>query len=192
MVEFQHTHTIGKYLGFPLLSERVKNSDFSYIIDRINSRLAGWKGKLLSRAGRVTLAKFVLNSMPIYTMHNLWIPKEVCDAIDSSIKQFIWGGKTYHWVKWNTVSQPRSRGGLGLRKARPVNVAMLGKHVWEILHHPDKLWVRVLIANYLSDSHIFQPQVNRGSTHTWQSILKATNTLSSGFICRVERGNIFL
>lgn len=73
-------------MGFPLLSGRVKNSDFSFIINKIHNKLTGLKGKLLSRAGGVTLAKSALNSMSIYTMHNLWITEEVCDAIDSSIK----------------------------------------------------------------------------------------------------------
>lgn len=79
LLEFKHTYNIGKYLGFPLLSGRVKNSDFSYIVDKINSRLAGWKRKLLSRARRVILAKSVLTSMPVYSMHNLWIPEGICD-----------------------------------------------------------------------------------------------------------------
>lgn len=125
-------------------------------------------------------------------MHNLWIPEGVCNTIDSSIRQFVWGGKNCHWVKWNKIAHPRLRGGLGLRKARPMNIAMLGKHVWEIIHHPDKLWVRVLTAKYLLDSHIFQPQVRAGVSYTWQSILKAATTLAMGFIYRVGRGNISL
>lgn len=139
IMNFKHNFTIGKYLGFPLLSGRVTNADFSYIIDKVNSRLAGWKGRFLSRAGRVTLAKSVLSSMPIYTMHNLWVLDEVCDKLDSCARQFIWGGKTCHWVKWEQTSQPMSRGGLGLRPAKQINISMLGKHVWELLHQPDKL-----------------------------------------------------
>lgn len=104
MIEVKHTFSIGKYLGFPLLSGKVKNADFAYIMDKINTRLAGWKGKLLSRAGRTTLAKSVLSSMPIYNMHNLWIPEGVCASIDSCINQFIWGGRYCHWVNWKKVS----------------------------------------------------------------------------------------
>jgi hypothetical protein len=89
ILEFRQTTNIEKYLGFPLLSGRVKNSNFSFILDRINTRLAGWKGKLLSRADRVTLARSISSSMLIYTMQNLWVPKGVWDKIDSCINQFI-------------------------------------------------------------------------------------------------------
>ncbi|KHN04091.1 Putative ribonuclease H protein, partial [Glycine soja] len=64
--QFQHTRQIGKYMGFPMLTGRVRNSDFNYILEKINSRLAGWKMKLLNRAGRVTLANSVLTTMPVY------------------------------------------------------------------------------------------------------------------------------
>ncbi|GAU42583.1 hypothetical protein TSUD_302990 [Trifolium subterraneum] len=52
IVHFNHNSHLGKYLGFPMLSGRIKNSDFSFIMDKINGRLDGWKSKLLSRAGR--------------------------------------------------------------------------------------------------------------------------------------------
>lgn len=107
---FQHTLNIGKYLGFPILSGRVKNDDFGYILERINSRIAGWKSKLLNRAGRVCLAQSVLNSMPVYTMQNLRVPYGVCDRIDKSIRHFIWGEDHKHWVKWDTVTLPKARG----------------------------------------------------------------------------------
>lgn len=96
IVNFKHTFSIGKYLGFPLLSGRVTCANFSFIIDKVNNKLAGWKGRLLSRSGRVTLAKSVLNSMPIYTMHNLLMPSSICDKLDSTIKQFIWGNRGCH------------------------------------------------------------------------------------------------
>lgn len=57
IISFHNTSNLGKYLGFPLLTGKVKNSDFSFILDRIHGRLQGWKSKLLNWAGRVTLAK---------------------------------------------------------------------------------------------------------------------------------------
>jgi len=53
---------------------------------QVNSRLDGWKTKLLSRAGRVTLAQSVVFALPNYAMQNLWIPEGVCNQIDASIR----------------------------------------------------------------------------------------------------------
>lgn len=190
MTEFQHTFNIGKYLGFPFLSGRVANRDFTYIVDRVNSRLAGWKGRLLSRAGRVTLAKFVLSSMPIYTMQNIWLPEGVCDSVDTCIRQFIWGGKTNHWVKWSTVSRPVSKGGLGIHLAKNANISLLGKHVWDLIHKPEKLWVQLLSEKYLANGHILYTTTCKGASYTWNSIIKAAEVLKQGFITRIGRGDV--
>lgn len=55
IIGFHNTSNLGKYLGFPLLTGKVKNSDFSFILDRIHGRLQGWKNNDFS------LAKSVLN-----------------------------------------------------------------------------------------------------------------------------------
>lgn len=77
-----------KYFSFPMIVGRVKKSDFASIMDRINSKLAGWNMNLLSRVGRVTLAKSVLVTIPSYTMQNLWLPEGICDNIDARIRNF--------------------------------------------------------------------------------------------------------
>jgi len=37
--------------------------------------------------------------------------------------------------------------GLGIRTDRNSNISLLGKHVWDILHQPQKLWVKCLGTN---------------------------------------------
>lgn len=48
-----------KYLGLPLLIGRGKKKAFSRIKDQIGRRIGGWKGELLSSAGREILIKAV-------------------------------------------------------------------------------------------------------------------------------------
>lgn len=138
---FHGTKKLDRYLGFPLLSGRVKKCDFDFILDHIQGRLTGWKMNMLSCARRTTLAKSVLNSIPIYHMQNLWLPTGVCDEIDRVTHTFIWGYTKNHWVKWDVIIRPRNRGGLSIRTTREVNVALLGKYMWDLLHEPNKLRV---------------------------------------------------
>ena len=44
-------------------------------------------------------------------------------------------------VNWEKVTRPKKLGGLGLRQAHRSNIALLGKLVWALEHHKDKLWL---------------------------------------------------
>lgn len=76
----RETTSLEKYLGFPILKGRPKKEDFNFIIEKVQARLASWKLKLLSKVGRMTLAKSVLNSIPTYYMQVNWIPASICDV----------------------------------------------------------------------------------------------------------------
>ena len=108
----------------------MRKEDFNFIIDKLKSKLSGWKAKLLNRAGCITLARLVLSSIPLYSMQTTWVPQQVCDEIDSITRQFIWHqGRTrgLNLVSWDVVTKPRALGGLGIRQAHLMNVALLSK-----------------------------------------------------------------
>lgn len=50
-----------------LLHSRVRNT-YSSIIDKVSSRLAGWKSKTLNMAGRLTTIQAVTASIPVYSI----------------------------------------------------------------------------------------------------------------------------
>lgn len=87
----QSTHDLGKYLGMSILHKRINKDTFSEVIGRVSSRLAGWKGKMLSRAGRITLTKAVLSSTPVHSMSNIQLPVSTLNALDKLSRDFIWG-----------------------------------------------------------------------------------------------------
>jgi len=140
----------------------------------------------------VTLAQSMVSTLPTYSMQNLWIPEGVCNQIDSSITQFIWGRKHSHWVNWKMITQPKSRGGLGIRTARASNISILGKHVWDLLHNPDKLWVNLLSSKYLHGISILEATNYHGSSCVWKAITKTVEVLKSGFKTRIGRGEVSL
>lgn len=144
---------LGRYLGVPSLHNRVNESTFAGILDRIKARLEGWKARYLSLAGRQVLAQSVLNSIPYYTMQTARLPLGLCDNIDKRIRQFIWGGTTKerscNLVNWSTVTQPKKNGGLGIRCTRDMNKAFMTKLGWRLLNEENSLWAKVLTDKYM-------------------------------------------
>ena len=64
-----------KYLGLPSIVGRNKKAVFARIIERIWSKLKGWKEKMMSQAGREILIKVVAQAIPIYAMGCFLLPK---------------------------------------------------------------------------------------------------------------------
>jgi hypothetical protein len=120
MSGFRGATNLGKYLGVPLNGRAPKRVDFQYLITHMQNKLAAWKAKNLSFAGRVTLAKSVMEAIPIYPMMTTNIPQLVLHEIQRLQRSFIWGdsseGRKYHAVKWHVITQPKNLGGLGLRR----------------------------------------------------------------------------
>jgi hypothetical protein len=60
----------------------------------------------------------------------------------------IRGGRKISWVSWKEVCKPRSQGGLGVRDIGKVNLSLLIKWRWRLLHHSHAFWKDILLARY--------------------------------------------
>lgn len=126
---FQRTGNLSKYLGAPLFHKQPRRGDFQFILDKASQRLSDWKRMQLSFAGKMTLTKFVLASLPNYIMQTSLLPVSICNELDKCSRQFVWGDtadhRIIHMVAWDNICRPRNKGGLGLRHARLINQSLL-------------------------------------------------------------------
>ncbi|WCJ29110.1 LINE-1 retrotransposable element ORF2 protein [Euphorbia peplus] len=130
------TNCLGKYLGVPLLHDRVKLSTFAETVNRMQSKLSSWKANSLSLAGRATLVQSVTSASPNHIMQTNMLPSGVLNKMEKMNRNFIWGNKDQkqkiHLVPWETICKPKDLGGIGIRQARDNNKVLLMKLLWRI------------------------------------------------------------
>ena len=89
VTSFSSTPNLGKYLGFPLKQPSSTGHDFDFIIDRVKSKLAGWKANLLSMAGRIVLTAVVSTAILAYIMQGTILRSRIHNSLDKINKNFI-------------------------------------------------------------------------------------------------------
>lgn len=101
------TKELGVYLGMPMLQRRIKKDTFGKVVERVASRLVGWRGRFFSMAGRLTLTKAVLTSIPIHTMSTILLPKATLEKLDRISRDFVWGSspekRKHHLIAWKRI-----------------------------------------------------------------------------------------
>jgi len=122
------------------------------LLRNIKSRLSGYNSRFLSFGGQLVLLKSVLTSLPVYALSFFKAPSRIISSLDSIFNKFFWGGCEDHrklsWVSWTTICSRREVGGLGVRRLREFNDALLGKWCWCLLEERGSLWYKVLVARY--------------------------------------------
>jgi hypothetical protein len=124
-----------KYLGLPLSVQKLPKAVFYSLIEAIADRLPGWKASLIHSAGRTTLVKTVLSSIPIYLQIVLHCPKWVIKAIETILQGFLWKGRNdikggHCLVGWQRVCQAPELGGLGIHNLEVNGWALNMRWLW--------------------------------------------------------------
>ncbi|XP_074305603.1 uncharacterized protein LOC141640821 [Silene latifolia] len=148
---------LGSYLGIPTdvgLSggNKSKREIFEFIIDKVRKRLSSWNCILLSPAGRLALISSVLSSLSVYFLSVFKIPVSVTKRLDAILSHFWWAGHkkspSISWCSRLFLSQPKRNGGLGIRRMKEFNQALLAKIGWRMITHPDSILCKSIGAKY--------------------------------------------
>ena len=119
------------YLGLPTLVRRAKYQTFAYLKDSVWKKLQGWKGRMLSHAGKEVLIKVVAQSIPTYTMGVFLLPAKFCNELNALCARFWWGQtddeRKINCKSWNFLTKQKREGGTGFWDIRSFNFAMLAK-----------------------------------------------------------------
>ena len=140
------------YLGAPL-GASFKNKDaWGPLIANLRERLAAWKKRYITKAGRLVLVKSTLASIPIYLLSLFVIPCSIREEIEQIARNFLWGTteekKQFHLVRWEEVCIGMDRGGLGIKNLREVNISLMCKWLWKLGEEGNPLWKRLIKGKY--------------------------------------------
>jgi len=156
-------------------------------------RIKSWTNKFLSRAGKEVLLKNVIQSIPTYALSVFLLPLELGRDIEKVMNSFWWGcegerSRGIRWKRWDNLCLPKDRGGLGFRKIREFNVALLGKQAWRLIKYPNSLVARIFKAKYFPRHHFLEAKIGCNPSFVWRSILEAQGVIKSNYIWRVGDG----
>ncbi|GAA0175268.1 hypothetical protein LIER_28478 [Lithospermum erythrorhizon] len=79
----------GKYLRLPSKIQGTKEV-FGFVRNRVEERVKGWMGKLLSQAGKEVLLKSVTLTIPNCVMNYFKLPIGVLDEVNKTMASYWW------------------------------------------------------------------------------------------------------
>ena len=182
------------YLGAPLFSSGNRTKDFKYLQDKLEARLLGWRSKSLSWAGRSTLIKSVAQAIPTYTFSTFDVPIGVCDKLDAATRRFWWNpkksnGRYLAWASWDKLCTSKIHGGLGFRKSKKFNEAMLAKLTWMIASKRESPCMAALRSKYkVTNDWLFKDPIKYASM-TWKAIERMKPLIRKGACYLVGDGS---
>ncbi|XP_031101984.1 uncharacterized protein LOC116005889 [Ipomoea triloba] len=187
------TQDFGRYLGLLSFLGRNKTIVFRYIEQKINDRVHMWTQKFLSRPGKEVLLKSIAQAIPIFTMSVFLLPLTVCESIEKLMSRFWWhtsgaNSRGIHWLCWSRMAVPKDVGGLGFKRLREFNIALLAKQGWRLLIYPHSLVSRILKARYYPNTILLEANLGHNPSYIWRSILAGQNILREGVVRHVGDG----
>jgi hypothetical protein len=191
-LNIQNITLVEKYLSLPTTLGRSTKEAFEYMPSGIKGLVGTWSGREASCAGREVLLKSVAQAVPTYPMSCFLIPAATCDKLRSTISKYWWGGSVdnrhMHWMRWERLTSPKTKGGMGFRDLPLFNKALLGKQGWRLMTRPDSLCTRVLKRRYFHDTDFLAATRKKHASQTRRAILTGHEVLQKGLIRRVGNG----
>jgi hypothetical protein len=134
------------YLGLQLHTRSLQKVYVQPLIERIGQRLPAWKGKMLNRAGRLTLVTTVLSSMLTYHLTVFPLAAWARKKIDKIRRFFLWKGdenanRGHCLVNWPTMCKPKELGGMGVPDLERFRRALRLIWLWQEWVDDSKPWV---------------------------------------------------
>ncbi|KAL5709641.1 hypothetical protein ACHQM5_020306 [Ranunculus cassubicifolius] len=142
----------------------------------MTSKARNWKGRFISRAGRLELVNVVLKAIGTYWARTFLLPKVVVSKSNKICNSFLWSGPKLkgkmHQVNSATLRLPKEQGGLGMTDARIWNKAAQVGLIFKIVSRHDSLWVQWIWAQKIKENHFWTMKEQADCSWVWRCLMK--------------------
>nr|GFA75050.1 hypothetical protein [Tanacetum cinerariifolium] len=181
-----------RYLEVPLISKRLYVKDCHVLIDKARKRILDWKNKSLSFAGRLQLIKSVISSMQVYWASMFILPVSISNDIEKLMRDFLWKFRVFKrgksLINWNSVCKMKVEGGLGIKSLDSWNIALMSKHIWNVITNKESLWVQWVNTYRLKGRSFWDILEKEGSCWAWKKILKIRGLIKDHIFHKISDG----
>ena len=102
------------YFRLPLGAHYKDPSIWNNVMEKMETKLAGWKRMYLSKGGRLTMIKSMLSNISTYYLSLFQIPVRVAKCKEKIQRDFLWGGVGNEF-KFHLVQGLHANGGGGIK-----------------------------------------------------------------------------
>lgn len=93
-------------------------------------------------------------------------------------------------VAWKDICSPKNKGGLGIRRPKDTNSALLLKLGWSLCNFDSKKgWAKWVHLNLLKGNSLWEVRKNITSTRIWKEILRLRPILAKGIEYKIGKGD---
>lgn len=165
-----------RYLGLPLMSRKLKISEYEPFIASLKQRFTSWGTEFLTFAGRTQLLATVIAGKIKFWSSTFFLLKGCIRQIESLCSRFLWSGnitqRCYAKVAWSSVCLPEAEGGLGLRSILIWNKTLCLGYIWNIFSDSASMWAKWKHHHKLRRLSLWAVEPFLTDSWVWKSLLK--------------------
>ncbi|KAK1406265.1 hypothetical protein QVD17_41556 [Tagetes erecta] len=94
---------------------------------------------------RCQLINSVISSLHVFWSSVFILPIRIMHDIEAKMRDFLWARgplkRSRARVSWKDVCRPKTEGGLGIKRLRDMNKALMSFHIWSIVSKRPSVWV---------------------------------------------------
>ncbi|XP_021993761.1 uncharacterized protein LOC110890459 [Helianthus annuus] len=126
--------------------------------------------------GRMQLVISVLSATHVYWASVFILPGRIIKELEATMRGFLWcqgpmqKGKAK--VSWKAVCVPKKEGGLGIRRIRDMNNALMAANAWSVIVKRESLWVAWIHDHRLKERSFWDCRIPNNCSWSWRKIMQ--------------------